>query len=242
MQWQGEEISEDVGTVRVLIVDDDPGTYLVLSENAEREGVQVLAAKNGLEALEVFPHFQPDIILLAVVMTGMDGFQTYREIRKISSVPIIFLSEKERAEERIRGLDMGADDYITKPFYGREVMARIQAVLRRIEGNAGRDQAKAFCISNLKIDIEKCAVFVGEKKLNMTKKEVDTMWLLARSPNRVFTRAEILDYLWGDEYYGDGRSLDSHIKRIRSKLKEVEHTDWDIQTIWGLGYKFVIER
>lgn len=242
MQWQDENIADGMKVIRLLIVDDDPVTYNELSDNAENDGFEVYVAKSGFEALEVCPRFQPDIILLDVVMTGMDGFQVYREIRKVSMVPIIFISVKEKTEERIMGLDMGADDYITKPFCGREVMARVRAVLRRIKGSQNWDQTKTFSIGNLSINIETCTVFVEDTKLNMTKKEVDTMWLLARNPNRVFTREEIQEYLWGEEYLGDGRSLDSHIKRLRSKLREVDHAGWDIKTIWGLGYKFEIEN
>lgn len=240
MKKQKEQVPDETEKegIRMLIVDDNPDTSQSLSERAEEEGFQVLVVKNGFDAVELFQHFQPDIVLLDVIMTGMDGFHICREIRKNSDVPIIFISVKEKTEERIMGLDMGADDYITEPFSSREVMARVRAVLRRIDRSPHRNENKILQVSNLRINIENWTVYVGEEKLNMTKKEVETMWLLADNPDRVFTREEILDYLWGEDYFGDGRSLDSHIKRMRSKFKDVEHGGWEIKTVWGLGYKF----
>lgn len=236
MEAQRENTLPGAG-IRMLIADGDPDIYDNLIDSAQREGFEVLIVKNGLEALEVFRRFQPDIILLA---TGMDGFQLCREIRKISAVPILFLSVEEKVEERIRGLEIGADDYITKPFCGREVMARVRAVLRRTKSDQQPDKRETICVDNLTVNIGNYTVFVGEEKLNMTRKEVETMWLLAGNPERAFTREEILEYLWGEDYFDGGRSLDSHMKRMRSKFKDVEHAGWDIKTIWGLGYKFIL--
>ncbi len=223
---------------RLLIVDDEPAAYEALMKRAIQEGFEVSVVSDGLGAIEAFRSFRPDLILLDIVMPGMDGFQVCREIRKESEVPIIFISVKKEENHRVMGLDMGADDYITKPFSSREVMARVRAVLRRLERGERRSRQKIFCVSNLTINIENYTVYVGEELLDMTKKEVETMWLLAGNPGRAFSREELLDYLWGEDYIGDGRSLDSHIKRMRSKFREVEHSEWDIKTIWGLGYKF----
>ena len=170
-------------------------------------------------------------------MPGMDGYRVCERIRSESDVPIILITAKGEDYERVMGLDIGADDYIVKPFNANEVMARVRAVLRRMARVEQKEEKKILSISNLTINIESYSVYVGAEKLPLTKKEVETMWILAENPSKVFTRDNLLDSLWGQDYFGDSRTVDSHIKRLRAKLDKVDHPDWEIKTIWGLGYK-----
>ena len=167
----------------------------------------------------------------------MDGYRVCEMIRSESDVPIILITAKGEDYERVMGLDIGADDYIVKPFNANEVMARVRAVLRRMARVEQKEEKKILSISNLTINIESYSVYVGAEKLPLTKKEVETMWILAENPSKVFTRDNLLDSLWGQDYFGDSRTVDSHIKRLRAKLDKVDHPDWEIKTIWGLGYK-----
>ena len=216
---------------RILIVDDNEDI---------REVLATYVAKDGFEALELFKKTDPAVILLDVMMPGMDGYRVCQKIREDSDVPIILVTAKGEDYERVMGLDIGADDYIVKPFSGNEVMARVRAVLRRIGRSDMTEEKKVLNIGDLTINIEAYTVYVGSKKLPMTKKEVETMWILAGNPSKVFTRDNLLDSLWGQDYFGDSRTVDSHIKRLRAKLDQVDHPDWEIKTIWGLGYKFEI--
>ena len=186
----------------------------------------------------MFRKSNPAVILLDVMMPGMDGYKVCETIRRESDVPIILVTAKGEDYERVMGLDIGADDYIVKPFSGDEVMARVRAVLRRLDRMDVTEEKKVLNINDLTINIEAYTVYVGANKLPMTKKEVETMWILADNPSKVFTRDNLLDSLWGQDYFGDSRTVDSHIKRLRAKLDKVEHPDWEIKTIWGLGYKF----
>lgn len=224
---------------RILIVDDNKDIQEVLGTYVAKEGFEPVVAKDGFEALDMFHKTDPAVILLDVMMPGMDGYKVCQKIREESEVPIIIVTAKGEDYERVMGLDIGADDYIVKPFNGNEVMARVRAVLRRIgHTDAVAGEKKVINISDLTVNIEAYTVYVGAKKLPMTKKEVETMWLLAGNPSKVFTRDNLLDSLWGQDYFGDSRTVDSHIKRLRAKLDKVEHPDWEIKTIWGLGYKF----
>lgn len=173
-------------------------------------------------------------------MPGMDGYKVCKKIREMSEVPIILITAKGEDYERVMGLDIGADDYVVKPFSPSEVMARVRAVLRRIGRTEESSDKKVIAIGDLTINIEAYSVFVGAEKIPMTKKEVETMWILAENPSKVFTRDNLLDSLWGQDYFGDSRTVDSHIKRLRAKLDKVDHPGWEIKTIWGLGYKFEI--
>ena len=222
---------------RVLIVDDNPDIREVLGTYAAKEGFEPITAKDGLEALDLFRKTSPAVILLDVMMPGMDGYRVCERIRSESDVPIILITAKGEDYERVMGLDIGADDYIVKPFNANEVMARVRAVLRRMARVEQKEEKKILSISNLTINIESYSVYVGAEKLPLTKKEVETMWILAENPSKVFTRDNLLDSLWGQDYFGDSRTVDSHIKRLRAKLDKVDHPDWEIKTIWGLGYK-----
>lgn len=222
---------------RVLIVDDNPDIREVLGTYAAKEGFEPITAKDGFEALDLFRKTSPAVILLDVMMPGMDGYRVCERIRSESDVPIILITAKGEDYERVMGLDIGADDYIIKPFNANEVMARVRAVLRRMARVEQKEEKKILSISNLTINIESYSVYVGAEKLPLTKKEVETMWILAENPSKVFTRDNLLDSLWGQDYFGDSRTVDSHIKRLRAKLDKVDHPDWEIKTIWGLGYK-----
>lgn len=222
---------------RVLIVDDNPDIREVLGTYAAKEGFEPITAKDGFEALDLFRKTSPAVILLDVMMPGMDGYRVCERIRSESDVPIILITAKGEDYERVMGLDIGADDYIVKPFNANEVMARVRAVLRRMARVEQKEGKKILSISNLTINIESYNVYVGAEKLPLTKKEVETMWILAENPSKVFTRDNLLDSLWGQDYFGDSRTVDSHIKRLRAKLDKVDHPDWEIKTIWGLGYK-----
>lgn len=222
---------------RVLIVDDNPDIREVLGTYAAKEGFEPITAKDGFEALDLFRKTSPAVILLDVMMPGMDGYRVCERIRSESDVPIILITAKGEDDKRVMGLDIGADDYIVKPFNANEVMARVRAVLRRMARVEQKEEKKILSISNLTINIESYSVYVGAEKLPLTKKEVETMWILAENPSKVFTRDNLLDSLWGQDYFGDSRTVDSHIKRLRAKLDKVDHPDWEIKTIWGLGYK-----
>ena len=222
---------------RVLIVDDNPDIREVLGTYAAKEGFEPITAKDGFEALDLFRKTSPAVILLDVMMPGMDGYRVCERIRSESDVPISLITAKGEDYERVMGLDIGADDYIVKPFNANEVMARVRAVLRRMARVEQKEEKKILSISNLTINIESYSVYVGAEKLPLTKKEVETMWILAENPSKVFTRDNLLDSLWGQDYFGDSRTVDSHIKRLRAKLDKVDHPDWEIKTIWGLGYK-----
>ena len=217
----------------ILIVDDNPDICEVLGTYVAKEGFEPVVAKDGSEALELFRKCNPAVILLDVMLPGMDGYKVCEKIREESDVPIILVTAKGEDYERVMGLDIGADDYVVKPFSGNEVMARVRAVLRRMGRSEVTEDKKV-----LTINIETYTVYVGAEKLPMTKKEVETMWILAGNPSKVFTRDNLLDSLWGQDYFGDSRTVDSHIKRLRAKLDKVPHPDWEIKTIWGLGYKF----
>ena len=222
---------------RVMIVDDNPDIREVLGTYAAKEGFEPITAKDGFEALDLFRKTSPAVILLDVMMPGMDGYRVCERIRSESDVPIILITAKGEDYERVMGLDIGADDYIVKPFNANEVMARVRAVLRRMARVEQKEEKKILSISNLTINIESYSVYVGAEQLPLTKKEVETMWILAENPSKVVTRDNLLDSLWGQDYFGDSRTVDSHIKRLRAKLDKVDHPDWEIKTIWGLGDK-----
>ena len=221
---------------KMLIADDNRQITSVLEQYAKNEKYETLTAHDGLKALELFRSEKPDIILLDVMMPKLDGFQVCREIRKESSVPIIMITARGEDFEKIMGLDIGADDYIVKPFSNAEVMARVRAIMRRF--NVASAQAKKFTCGNLSINIETYVVEVDDHPVKLTKKEIEILWLLAQNKNRVFSRDQLLDKIWGYEYYGDSRTVDSHIKRLRAKLEEYPHEGWEIETLWGVGYKF----
>jgi two-component system response regulator ResD len=221
----------------VLIADDNRQISSILDEYARREGYATLLAFDGQEALSLFTSRGPDVVLLDVMMPKTDGFEVCREIRKRSDTPVIMITARGEDFEKIMGLDIGADDYIVKPFSPAEVMARVRAVMRRLSiEDKGNRQVLTF--AGLTVDLDEYAVAIDGKKIPTTKKEVEILWTLCRNQNKVFSRDNLLNSLWGYDYYGDTRTVDSHIKRLRAKLDVYAHPEWDIKTIWGVGYKF----
>ena len=224
---------------KLLIADDNKQITSVLTEYAKKEGHTVEIATDGVETIEKFKEFEPDLILLDVMMPRLDGFEVCRDIRRESNVPIIMVTARGEDFEKIMGLDIGADDYIVKPFSCAEVMARVRAILRRL--NISTDNSKIFTCGNLTINIENYMVEISKQNVRLTKKEIEILWTLASNANKVFSRDLLLDKLWGFDFYGDSRTVDSHIKRLRAKLEEYSHEGWEIETIWGVGYKFAIK-
>ncbi len=221
----------------ILIADDNKQITSILEEYAKKEGFDPRIAFDGLEALELFREIHPDIVLLDVMMPKMDGFEVCREIRRNSNVPVIMITARGEDFEKIMGLDIGADDYIVKPFSPAEVMARVRAVMRRLSRPESQKQ-QSFRFSNLYIDLDDYTVTVDGREISLTKKEIELLWTLATNGHKVFSRENLLNSLWGYDYFGDSRTVDSHIKRLRAKLEAIKHEDWEIKTIWGVGYKF----
>lgn len=227
----------------VLIADDNKDITDILAVYVKKEGYEPLVAKNGIEAEHMFEDFAPVAVLLDVMMPLKDGYEVCKDIRKRSSVPIILITARGEDFDKIMGLDIGADDYIVKPFSPSEVMARLRAVLRRLQKpKDAKDSENILRVGNLVVNLEEYSFSVNGQRVPLTKKEIETMWTLAGNPNKVFTRDNLLDSLWGYDYYGDSRTVDSHIKRLRAKLDTVEHPMWSIKTIWGVGYKFEINE
>lgn len=225
--------------MNILIADDNKQISSILTEYVKKDGFNVFNAYNGEETLELFNKNKIDIILLDVMMPKKDGFEVCREIRKNSNVPIIMITARGEDFEKIMGLEIGADDYIVKPFSPGEVIARIHAILRRLN-NTNINNNNLFEIYNLKINLDTFSTLIDNIEVSLTKKEFEILWILATNQNNVFTREKLLDTIWGYDYFGDNRTVDSHIKRLRSKIDEYPHPKWQISTIWGVGYKFEI--
>lgn len=224
----------------MLIADDNKQITSILSNYARKEGFEPVVALDGEEALRLFDEHEPDIamVLLDVMMPKVDGFEVCRRLRGKSLVPVIMVTARGEDFEKIMGLDIGADDYIIKPFSAGEVMARVRAILRRMQPREEKTAHNIYRYSNLMIDLDKYTVTVNGSEVPLTKKEVELLWTLAKNSSKVFSRDNLLDSLWGYDYYGDSRTVDSHIKRMRAKLDKFEHTGWEIKTIWGVGYRF----
>lgn len=222
---------------KIMIADDNLQITKILSEFAKKEGYEPVVAYDGEEALELFRQNQFVIILLDIMMPKRDGFELCREIRKVSNVPIIIITARGEDFERIMGLDIGADDYIVKPFSAAEVMARIRAVLRRIDCSRN-DRQRCLIYDNLTISLDNASVTIAEQNIALTKKELEILWTLLANRGKIFSRDNLLSNLWGYDYPGDNRTVDNHIKRLRAKLDKVPHPNWQIKTIWGMGYKF----
>ncbi len=222
---------------KILIADDNLQITKILSEFAKKEGYEPVIAYDGEEALELFCQDQFSIILLDVMMPKRDGFEICREIRKVSNIPIIIITARGEDFERIMGLDIGADDYIVKPFSVGEVMARVRAVLRRIDISRS-DSQRCLTYDNLIVSLDNASVTISEQKISLTKKELEILWTLLGNRGKIFSRDNLLSNLWGYDYPGDNRTVDNHIKRLRAKLDKVPHPNWQIKTIWGMGYKF----
>ena len=221
---------------RILVVDDERNICELLTLYLVKEGYTVETAGDGEEAVRKFSSFNPDLILLDIMLPKKDGWQVCREIRQSSNVPIIMLSAKGETFDKVLGLELGADDYVTKPFDSKEVMARIKTVLRRV-GNSPDETRQEVEYPNLYVSLTNYKLVVGGKQVEAPPKEIELLYHLAKNPNRVFTRDQLLDEIWGFKYFGDSRTVDVHIKRIREKLEGVSDR-WAIRTVWGIGYKF----
>mgnify|MGYP000722117355 FL=1 len=223
----------------VLIADDNRQIVSIISQYCKKNDFIVSTVFDGESALSEVRNNKFDIVLLDVMMPKKDGFEVCREIRSFSNVPIIMITACGEDYEKIMGLEIGADDYIVKPFSPGEIIARIHAILRRLSPKENQDK-KLFKYDNLEIDLDNFAVKIENEKILLTKKEIEIFWTLATNQNKVFTRENLLDLLWGFDYFGDSRTVDTHIKRLRSKIDNYNHPNWNIKTIWGVGYKFEI--
>lgn len=219
---------------KILIVEDEANIRELLRLYLEREGYTVLEAENGVEGIKKWKSDKPDMLLLDVMMPVMDGWAVCREIRAESDVPIIMLTAKGETADRVSGLEMGADDYIVKPLEMPEVIARVRAVFRRM---APDDAPEKLSFDNLVIDKQAYDLVIKGKRVDAPPKEIELLYFLASSPNRVFTRAQLLDDVWGFDYFGATRTVDVHVKRLREKLEGVSDK-WELKTVWGVGYKF----
>ena len=222
----------------VLIIEDDSNIAELLRLYLEKDGFSVTIADNGALGVFEFKETEPDLVLLDIMLPVLDGWGVCREIREISNVPIIMLTAKGETIDKVTGLEMGADDYIVKPFEIGELMARIHAVMRRFDVTDG-SESKRLTFDNLIIDMDSFELFVSGIRIDAPPKEMELLYYLASSPNRVFTRNQLLDEVWGFDYFGDSRTVDVHIKRLREKLEGVSEK-WLLKTVWGVGYKFEI--
>jgi DNA-binding response OmpR family regulator len=224
---------------KIMVVDDDSNICELLRLYLEKEGFDVLIAENGAKALELFELDAPDLMLLDVMMPKLDGWQVCREVRKKSTCPIIMLTAKGEVFDKVLGLELGADDYVVKPFEAKEVIARVKAVLRR-SGVQDQKKQKEVRFDNLYINMENYELRVNGKPVDTPPKEMELIYHLASNPNRVYTRDQLLDEVWGFEYYGDSRTVDVHVKRLREKLDGISD-QWTLKTVWGVGYKFEVK-
>ena len=231
---------------RILIVDDDENIAELISLYLIKECYETTTVHDGEAALRVFPEFKPNLILLDLMLPGIDGYQVCRELRTTSQVPIIMLSAKGEIFDKVLGLELGADDYIIKPFDSKELVARVKAVLRRYHAvptpttSASDQQGDYVEYPDLIVNLTNYSVTYCGHSVEMPPKALELLYFLASSPNQVFTREQLLDHIWGYEYIGDTRTVDVHIKRLRAKIKD--HANWALTTVWGIGYKFEVKR
>ena len=228
---------------RILIVDDDPNIAELIALYLEREFFETRTVGDGVLALKAFREFKPDLILLDIMLPGMDGYQVCREIRAGSNVPIMMLSAKGEVFDKVLGLELGADDYMIKPFDNKEMVARVKAILRRTHSGEKETkeapEEKKVVLPDLVINMTAYTVTYKGQRLEMPAKEIEILYLLASSPNQVFSREQILTRVWGYEYLGESRTIDVYVKRLRSKLPD--HPNWRLTTVWGIGYRFEVQ-
>lgn len=224
---------------KVLIIEDDSNIAQLLQLYLEKEGYDTCVASDGGKGVESFKEYEPDLVLLDIMLPVLDGWGVCRKIRETSQVPIIMITAKCETMDRVSGLEMGADDYIVKPFEMKEVMARIHAVLRRTKPE--EEEKKILTFDKLVINLDSYELIVDGKRVDTPPKEMELLYHLASAPNRVFTRNQLLDEVWGFDYFGDSRTVDVHIKRLREKLEGVSDK-WSLATVWGVGYKFKVEE
>jgi len=227
-------------TKKILIVDDDTNICELLRLYIEKDGFDTAIANNGRQALKLFEQEKPDLIMLDIMLPELDGWQVCREIRKTSQVPIIMLTAKGEVFDKVLGLELGADDYVVKPFEAKEVVARIHAVLRRTNSNEATN-VKEVVWDKLSINLTNYELKVDGVQIDTPPKEMELLYHLASNPNRVFTRDQLLDEVWGFDYYGDSRTVDVHVKRLREKIDGVS-PQWELKTVWGVGYKFEVKE
>ena len=228
---------------KILIVDDDNNIAELISLYLIKECFDTKIVNDGEEALQAFETYKPNLILLDLMLPGIDGYQVCREVRAKSNVPIIMLSAKGEIFDKVLGLELGADDYIIKPFDSKELVARVKAVLRRYQLMKQEEtipDIKCVRYTDLTVNLSNYSVIYQGKQVDMPPKELELLYFLASSPNQVFTREQLLDHIWGYEYIGDTRTVDVHVKRLREKIKD--HTDWSLATVWGIGYKFEVRH
>lgn len=225
--------------LKILLVDDDPNIRQLVNLYLVKEGFEVTMAASGDEALRLFKASPPNLMLLDIMLPGMDGWQVCREVRKISNIPIIMLSAKDETFDMVLGLELGADDYVAKPFDMKELVARIKAVSRRFQASDVQDKELVF--PGLTVNLNQYTVHFMGKPLEMPPKELELLYYLASHPGMVYTREQLLEQVWGYDYFGDSRTVDVHVKRLREKLNEGESLGWMIKTVWGVGYKFEVK-
>ena len=225
-----------VGT-KLLVVDDDPNICDILKTHFEKEGCEVLTASDGVEGLSAFRAGSPDLVLLDIMLPKMDGQQVLAEIRKESQKPVIMVTAKGEVFDKVLGLEMGADDFVVKPFDLKELSARVKAVLRRYRSHLQLDEGDVIKFENFEISQEKFELKLKGKKVDIPPKELQLLYCLASNPNRVFSREQLLEHVWDFAFLGDSRTVDVHIKRLREKLEGVSEK-WALKTVWGIGYKF----
>ncbi len=221
---------------KILVVDDETNICELLKLYLEKEGYEVYTANNGSDAVNIFKEVEPDLTLLDIMLPVLDGWQVCREIRKFSDKPVIMLTAKAETFDKVLGFELGADDYVVKPFDTKEVMARVKAVLRR-SGAGAKNDVKEVKYDKLTINLTNYELTVDGKKIDTPPKELELLYHLASNPNRVYTRDQLLDEVWGFDYYGDSRTVDVHVKRLRAKLEGVSDK-WELKTVWSVGYKF----
>ena len=223
----------------ILIVEDDNNIADLLRLYLEKEGYQATIAVDGTQGIDLYRKLRPDLVLLDVMMPGVDGWGVLRAIRQDSQTPVIMLTAKGETTDKVSGLKQGADDYITKPFEMKEVLARIEAVLRRAAGDGDKEKPRRLVFDKLIIDLDSFELIVDGKRVETPPKEMELLYHLASTPNRVYTRNQLLDEVWGFDYFGDSRTVDVHVKRLREKLEGVSD-QWSLKTVWGVGYKFEV--
>ena len=225
--------------IKVLVVEDDRNIAELLQMYLEKEGYKAILAYDGGQGLELFRSEKPDMVLLDIMMPVMNGYDVCRAIRAESQIPVIMLTAKGELDDKVDGLKLGADDYITKPFQMREVLARIEAVLRRSDCEPAKKDDRRLEFENMTIDMNAFELIINGKKVDTPPKEMELLFFLASTPNRVYTRNQLLDEVWGFDYFGDSRTVDVHVKRLREKLEGASEK-WSLKTVWGVGYKFEV--
>lgn len=227
-----------VNKTKILVIDDDVNICELIRLYLEKEGHEVMTVYSGSKSIGAFTEFTPNIVILDIMLPGMDGWQVCREIRKISNIPIIMLTAKGETFDKVLGLELGADDYVVKPFEPKELVARVKAVLRRYEHR--EPDAQEVVYPNLVINKSNYTMKINGKNMELPPKELELLFFLASNPNRVFTREQLLEHVWGFDFFGDSRTVDVHIKRLREKI-ETQGRNWQLKTVWGVGYKFEVK-